>query len=251
MRAKSREAGFSLHAIVPGRAISTASPRRQTALFLAAALCLAFGLRAEAEVAPCDAAESGVLDAAMARIEASVDPCGESGEVRALLEGLRRCSRAAYHVCTRTDAARNLFDRPASDDGPRTITWNPELRSELESSCDDGNTRRPLRRDPIASLLHELVHAAHDCAGLDPGKNELEAVRIENIYRRAAGLCQRTRYGDDPLPSRFVISCAPGHCSCLSAAPREAKRATDGDDDARPSRLRLGDSGSDPGAAAR
>jgi hypothetical protein len=43
-------------------------------------------------------------------------------------------------------------------------------------------------RDPTASLVHELAHAAQDCSGLNPGEHELEAVRIENIYRRASGL---------------------------------------------------------------
>ena len=62
-------------------------------------------------------------------------------------------------------------------------------------------------RDPTASLLHEIVHAVHDCEGLDPGAHELDAVRIENIYRRAAGLCQRTGYGDVPLPAAMVRVC--------------------------------------------
>src|SRR5262249_55048590 len=64
------------------------------------------------------------------------------------------------------------------------------------------------------SLLHELAHAAQDCAGLNPGDHELEAVYIENIYRRAAGLCQRTSYGDEPLPATMVKLCGPGECGC-------------------------------------
>ena len=119
---------------------------------------------------------------ALRRIRESVDPCGESREVAALLTTLARCPRWAVRISA--TAGRNLYDR-------RTITWNPALRSELEPACD---------RDPTASLLHELVHAAHACQGLAPGRDELEAVRIENIYRRAARLCQRTRYGDVPLP---------------------------------------------------
>jgi hypothetical protein len=99
-----------------------------------------------------------------------------------------------------------VFDRPVDHHGRplrRTIGWNPALRSELEPGRD-GDPGEPLRRDPTASLLHELVHAAHDCQGLNPGEHEFEAVRIENIYRRAAGLCQRPGYGDEPLPASAV-----------------------------------------------
>ena len=73
-------------------------------------------------------------------------------------------------------------------------------------------------RDPIASLLHELVHAVQDCEGLNPGEHELEAVRVENIYRRAAGLCQRTGYGAMALPSDQIRICTEAICSCLPPA---------------------------------
>lgn len=233
------------------RTISTPGLRLAGPL-TALALCLILAVRAQAQIVPCSAADADQIDAAMARIEASVDPCGESPQIAALFRSLRQCSRAAYRVCTRTDATRNLFDRPASEDGPRTITWNPALRSELESRCEGADGTMPVLRDPTASLLHELVHAMHDCSGLDPGENELEAVRIENIYRRAAGLCQRSRYGDEPLPSRFVRSCVPGHCSCVAPTDsQEALRPVDDSDDAPPARLRMGDSGSEQGTVAR
>jgi len=77
-------------------------------------------------------------------------------------------------------------------------------------------------RDPAASLLHELAHAADDCRGLNPGEHELEAVRVENVYRRAAGLCQRAGYGDDALPRAFVKECSPAHCSCAPGRRRAA-----------------------------
>jgi len=137
----------------------------------------------------------GVSDA-LRRIETSVDPCGETATMRAVLERLGDCG---YEIHVSATADRNLFDRHA------TIIWNPELRSELEPSCD---------RDPTASLLHELVHALDECEGRNPGEHELDAVRIENIYRRAVGLCQRTRYGDDPLPASMTRRCAPEGCSC-------------------------------------
>src|SRR5262245_56518983 len=71
------------------------------------------------------------VTAALRRIEASVDPCGETATVRAVLQKLDACR---YEIRTSMTAARNLYDR-------RAITWNPELRSELEPRCD---------RDPTA-----------------------------------------------------------------------------------------------------
>ena len=141
--------------------------------------------------------EAGAVADAIRRIEESVDPCGETGAVRSVLRRLERCG---YDVRTSATAERNLFDR-------RTITWNPDLRSELEPACED-DPATPVLRDPTASLLHELVHAADDCEGRNPGEHELDAVRIENVYRRAAGLCQRTRYGDAPLPASMTRRCA-------------------------------------------
>src|SRR6185295_2312355 len=123
------------------------------------------------------------------------------------------CKKRRYRICTSSTLPRNEFDRPARRDGIRTITWNPELRSELEDSCED-DPAQPVLRDPDASLLHELVHAVQDCAGLNPGEHELEAVRIENIYRRAAGLCQRHSYGDLPLPVAMVKVCSGNNCPC-------------------------------------
>jgi len=134
--------------------------------------------------------------AALRRIETSVDPCGETATMLAVLARLDGCR---YEIRTSATADRNLFDRPA------TITWNPDLRSALEPSCD---------RDPTASLLHELVHAVDECEGRNPGEHELEAVRIENIYRRAAGLCQRTRYGGDVLPASMTRECGRDRCTC-------------------------------------
>jgi hypothetical protein len=163
---------------------------------------------------------------ALARIRTSIDPCGESIEIRALLRKLDRCSRRhRYQICVDPSANRNVFDQPvdgAGEDAARTVTWNPELRTELEDSCD-GDPTRLVTRDPTASLLHELVHAAQDCDGLNPGEHELEAVRIENIYRRAAGLCQRTGYGTETLPPEKIRLCTAAKCSCLpppSADPR-------------------------------
>jgi hypothetical protein len=141
-----------------------------------------------------------------------------------VLTAFEHCSMTSYQICTSDTIDRNVFDRPIGTHGevlPRTITWNPALRSELELGCD-GIPGKPVLRDPTASLLHEIVHAVQDCEGLNPGEHELEAVRIENIYRRAAGLCQRSSYGDDPLPAQTVRVCSAGDCPC-SAPPEDPR----------------------------
>ena len=178
-----------------------------------------------AELVPCrERSGARLVQEALAQLRATVDPCGESGEVAGILDALAACRSARYEICVNAAADRNLFDRPNARDGVRTIVWNPDLRTELEPRCD----QRPgaVRREPTASLLHELVHAAHDCAGLDPGQHELEAVRIENVYRRAAGLLQRAGYGDALLPTTMRRTCDPGACSCeIPNAPEVASVA--------------------------
>jgi hypothetical protein len=163
---------------------------------------------ATAALVACGDGEEAFVGAALARIRDVVDPCGESEDLEALLDELERCPAARYRICARRDAARNLFERPGARLDARlgTITWNPDLRDALEPACD-GDPSRPVLRDPVASLVHEIVHAVHDCRGLVAGRHELEAVRVENIYRRAAGLCQRRGYGDEPLPASAHRTC--------------------------------------------
>jgi hypothetical protein len=199
-----------------------ARPRRRApaAVLRAVALMLLLGSPVEApsQTLPCTADDDRVA-AALADIESRVDPCGETAEVREILAKFRRCPHAVYRICASTEISRNVFDRPVGPDGAigRTINWNPDLRSELERGCDR-DPEQLVRRDPAASLLHEIVHAVQDCSGLNPGEHELEAVRIENIYRRAAGICQRSGYGDDPLPPRMVRICSAAQCSCSPPA---------------------------------
>lgn len=222
--------------------------RRSTRIFLLAlvALLRVSSTPARAQLVACSGgADEQRVEEALRRIEASLDPCGETRELRSVLEVLRGCPTASYHVCTSREATRNLFDRPPSGVGERparVITWNPALTSELEDSCD-GDPSQPVRRDATASLLHELVHAAHDCLGVDPGNLELEAVRIENIYRRAAGLCQRSSYGDEPLPARLRKTCNAEHCPCSSPIEPGEVAHLENEEGASPElRIRLGDS---------
>ncbi len=207
-------------------------------------MCLA--ARTEAQIATGVAgAETPPIEAALARIAASVDPCGESPEVRGVVATVRACAAATYEIRVSGAAARNLFDRLPAEPGQRPtriITWNPDLTSDLETGCD-GDPTKPVRRDPTASLVHELAHAAYDCLGIDAGPLEFEAVRIENIYRRAAKLCQRSYYGDDPLPATLLKTCDAVHCTCNPPNGSGAVAPLADKEDASPEpRGRLGDS---------
>lgn len=178
-------------------------------------------VRVQSHPIPCAGdSDAQQIAQAMSRLARSVDPCGESRQVVAVLNKFERCTNATYQICTNTHLDRNVFDRPIGQGGealPRTISWNPELRSELERGCN-ADAQKPVVRDPTASLLHEIVHAVQDCEGLNPGEHEFEAVRIENIYRRASGLCQRGGYGNDTLPVEMVTICTAGDCACSHPA---------------------------------
>ena len=193
---------------------------------LVASVLVAFPLAAPAQLVPCgDQGDTDTVASALTAIERSVDPCGESADLVATVESVRRCGVARYQICVSSTADRNLFDRPTRfhPSDRRTITWNPELRSALDP--DHGDDWAAMLRDPTASLVHELAHAAQDCAGLNPGEHELEAVRVENIYRRASGLPQRPGYGSQPLPAAMTTGCTPGECSCERPAGATQARA--------------------------
>jgi hypothetical protein len=197
------------------------SSRSAVAVAIAALLAAAI---AHARLVPCrQPADAAQIADAFDRIRRSVDPCGESPQVVAVVDRFERCTRARYEICTDGTASRNLLD-PHGEDEPGTIIWNPQLRSELERGCD-GDPTRPVMRDPVASLLHEIVHAVDDCEGHNPAEHELEAVRVENIYRRASGLCQRSAYGDDPLAAATQKLCTPEHCECSVPSPPRASPA--------------------------
>lgn len=186
------------------------------------------------------ASNSAAVMAALVEIEAGIDPCGETVAVRDLIDEFRQCARGGLRICADRQSERNFIERAPTTDAatPTTIVWNPSLRSELEWGCD-GDPAKPVRRDPVASLLHELVHAVQDCAGLDPAEHEFEAVRIENIYRRSRQLCQRTRYGEQPLPAPMLVACEPTNCVCSSKGQLMAGHP------APPAGIQAGDSAGD------
>src|SRR5262245_55236247 len=98
-----------------------------------AVLLMAAG--ADARLVPCrQPADAGQVADALDRLRSSVDPCGESAQVLAVIDGLERCKTAPYEICTDGMTSRNLLE-PHADDEPGTIIWNPQLRSKLERGC--------------------------------------------------------------------------------------------------------------------
>ena len=197
--------------------MGSAARLRRAGASLALALLL-LANRAPTRALDCVAASDDEIAAALAAIERGADPCGETAVLREVVQQFRRCAVRRVRICADRGSERNFIERAAVHERgkPTTIIWNPALRSELERGCD-GDPHKAVRRDPTASLLHELVHAVQDCAGLDPADHEFEAVQIENIYRRAHKLCQRTRYGNEPLPAEMQVACEPTNCRCGSA----------------------------------
>ena len=77
------------------------------------------------------------------------------------------------------------------------IHWDPRRTERLrDKTCKDSRI----------TLLHELVHARDsingtlDRSGSHIRKSELDAIRIENLYREKLGICPRTVYGKRSLP---------------------------------------------------
>jgi hypothetical protein len=155
---------FACPFVSPDPAESGAGSSRMAGGFIAGAAVLAVlfvAVGAQAELVPCRrGGDAARIAEALDRIHRSIDPCGESPEIARLLDDLRRCTRAHYEICIDATASRNLFER-SGNDGFGTITWNPELRSELEDGCGSDPAGHVMR-DPVASLLHEIVHAALD-----------------------------------------------------------------------------------------
>src|SRR5262245_19353560 len=192
------------------------------------------------------------IASALETIRRSIDPCGESAQLVDVVERFERCAMR-YEICVDGTASRNLMQAHGAQQ-TGTIIWNPELRSELEAGCD-GDASRAVMRDPVASLVHELMHAVDDCEGRAAASREDEAVRLENVYRRAAGLCQRTAYGDLQLERGPFSTCGRDATPVTSArrepderheAPRPAA-----DGQAAAPALSQGETGLDPAGHSR
>jgi hypothetical protein len=175
---------------------------------------LLLGMSANAAPARCEhPAGTAQIESAFETIRRSIDPCGESGQLVDLLDRFERCA-ARYHISIDLTASRNLL-QPRGVEQTGTIIWNPELRSELEAGCD-GDATREVTRDPVASLLHELVHAVDDCEGRDAASRELDAVRLENVYRRPPASAS--------APRTAIAGSTPYRSTPADGTPRRSHR---------------------------
>jgi hypothetical protein len=87
---------------------------------------------------------------------------------------------------------------------PCDVYWNPDN--------DNFYSFETVRRDPTASLIHELAHAAQSVLGEAPrdriSMEDLGGVYIENMYRRSnPPLPMRTSYGLAPLDPNALLPC--------------------------------------------
>jgi hypothetical protein len=116
---------------------------------------------------------------------------------------------------------------------PSTIYWN-RYNTDLYSYSS-------VARDPTASLIHELAHAAQAAEGTLPegefGRWERQAplseerggLYVENIYRRAQGLPMRENYNLWFVSPNAHLPCCPGasaSCSDCCAGNRTCSSGT-------------------------
>jgi hypothetical protein len=152
-------------------------------------------------------------------IRRSIDPCGESAQIVDMVDRFERCTRASYEICTDGTASRNLRE-PRGVDERGTIIWNPALRSELRRGCD-GDPARPVMRDPWRRCC--TSSSTRWTTAKDATRRRVSwRPSVEDVYRRAVGLCQRSGYGDQLLGAEARRACAlPADSSSVAAAGRE------------------------------
>ena len=164
------------------------------------------------------AAEATILIQGDANFQAAVDACREKfndsdPETKTIIDGLKTPPAVHVHTIKKSDGSNNTDydnENDANDAAVggtgsgtgTTINWNPNNTDPY----GDGT-----KRDPCASLLHELRHALDgEKGGRDPRidgptgikTNEIEASKEENRYRKKHGLPQRKKYGRKDLPPR-------------------------------------------------
>lgn len=151
-----------------------------------------------------DAAFVQKVQAAIQAIKDANDP---EGELRALIEALEMSANC--HVIRQTDTEQGSHCKP---DDPKKEKDRSGTGTTIEWEADSTDLYdTDVARDPTAALLHELAHAAAADQGLAtdetvPGpdgpidQDEQYAVVIENIYRDAVNIPERTKYGNRELP---------------------------------------------------
>lgn len=153
---------------------------------------------------------------AQAKIEVRGDKAFQEQASQAL-EDIKRTTPEGWSLVTALETSKytHVIRRAAA------VDWNaPHSLNEASNGIGTGSTTRwnpnskkpyadGVNRDPIAALFHELCHALEAERGawggsLDPAtgirKSEIHAIRTENAYRRAKGLPERTKYGQQDLP---------------------------------------------------
>jgi hypothetical protein len=163
------------------------------------------------------------LDAALDRIEHCKD-CTHDERLRRELAALRT-SATVVTVQLRYETGKLKWERMRTKNMRRTddhrvmlkglardviITWN----LAIDAVPGPGDCHQA---DPVSNLSHELHHAYQllyaipirpaDHFPVDP--NEADAVSVENIYRRCAGMCQRDHYGFHNVPATTTCPCDP------------------------------------------
>jgi von Willebrand factor type D domain len=194
--------------------------RRTTSPFVLAVALLS--ATASAKIEPIGDITPAV-DACIARFKEPARPPAPRGDPSGLYSGMD----ASGHTVT--------IQRPPNPKHPLNRTYG----SPNDSNCYNGvgtdsiiewspTDTTPysdgVKRDPCASLYHELSHASHCARGDENGAlcgstgirtKEIAASFAENAYRWHAGLPARTTYrGDDdrvlPLPLDGLAACGPG-----------------------------------------
>jgi hypothetical protein len=162
-------------------------------------------------------AEAGITIDGDAAFKGKVEAClekfnGSDAETKKIIDDLKTPPAKKDHKIQKSDK-KNSTDYDSENDansaaaggtgaGTGTTTnWDPEWTDPYA----DGT-----KRDPCASLLHELRHALDGEKGTrDPRvdaathikQNEIDASKEENRYRKKQGLPQRGKYGEHDLPA--------------------------------------------------
>jgi hypothetical protein len=144
-------------------------------------------------------------DAFKKRVQKALEEIGKTKAGKEVLDSLNASKNT--HTIQETKTPKGSSNRPddfkKAGDGTgtgSTTKWEPEGTDRYDEDVN---------RDPTAALFHELVHACDADKGtrdgsVDPGsdikKNEIEATKKENEYRKEKGLPERKKYGGKPLP---------------------------------------------------
>ncbi len=152
-------------------------------------------------------ANEKALQDCLAKIRTTGQTVTPVGDVISGLEGSQNDNNVTITFSNQNLGENAVSDNKGDESNGKgtgsTVTWNPHDKSPIPG--DPG-----VNLDPCATLLHELTHSWDNATGkLNRGEYgnskiqtcEVIATTVENDFRAANGLPQRTKYGDDPLPN--------------------------------------------------